>query len=406
MSQRHLDSGRASNALRNSYLIARREFITRVRTRFFQIGTVVLMLLIGGYLVLQTTVLNRAANTSKVAFVGQAQALAAPLSAAAAPSGLHIEVHNLPDLATGTQEIQAGKLDAVVSGDVTGPTVTVRDQLDPTVGAILNAIVRQTALDQALAAKNLDPAGIDAAVASARIHLKALDPAAAQRTERIVAGIFIAAFLYVALLVYGNFVAQGVVEEKSNRIVELLLSAVSARQLLFGKVAGIGLVGVLQLVLVAASSLVVVKLTNVVSLPSVGVATVAAGLLWFIVGFTFYALLYAAGGSLVSRQEEIASITTPITVLVVGVYLSLFWAIANPDNPATILMSVLPGFAPILMPARMATGDAQAWQVVLAVVLSLLSIAALNVLAARIYSNSVLRTGSRVSLRDAWGRRA
>jgi ABC-2 type transport system permease protein len=105
---------------------------------------------------------------------------------------------------------------------------------------------------------------------------------------------------------------------------------------------------------------------------------------------------------MVSRQEDLAAVTSPITMLIVGTYLAFFWVLANPDNPLAILMSMVPPFAPILMPARMATGDAQAWQVLVAVALTLAAIAGMNALAARIYSNSVLRIGSRVKILDAW----
>jgi ABC-2 type transport system permease protein len=93
-------------------------------------------------------------------------------------------------------------------------------------------------------------------------------------------------------------------------------------------------------------------------------------------------------------------------MLIIGTYLAFFWVIANPDNPIGVALSIIPPFSPVLMPARMATGDAQAWQVAVAVVLALAAIAALNALAARIYSNSVLRVGTRVKLIEAWRGRA
>jgi ABC-2 type transport system permease protein len=233
-----------------------------------------------------------------------------------------------------------------------------------------------------------------------------LDPNAAIRTQREVVGIFVAALLYVALVVYGQLVAAGVVEEKANRIIEILLSTVRPRQLLFGKVVGIGLVGLAQLVVVGVVALIAVAKTQVINVPNVGVTAVAGALLWFVLGFVFYALIYAAGGSLVSRQEDIAAVTTPITFLIVGTYLAFFWVTANPDNPVAVGLSILPPFAPVLMSSRIATGDAQAWQVALAVVLAIAAIAVLNALAARIYSNSVLRVGSRVKLAEAWRSRA
>ncbi len=215
-------------------------------------------------------------------------------------------------------------------------------------------------------------------------------------------GIFVAVLLYVAIVLYGQIVAAGVVEEKANRIIEILLSTVRPRQLLFAKVIGIGLLGVVQLVLVGAVAVVAVLKTQVITVPSIEVVSVLGGLLWFVLGFVFYALIFAAGGSMVSRQEDLGAVTAPISMLLVGTYLAFFWVVANPTDPLAIGISILPPFAPVLMPARMATGDAAAWQVLLAVVLMLAAIIAMNRLAARIYVNSVLRVGSRVAWRQAW----
>jgi ABC-2 type transport system permease protein len=284
--------------------------------------------------------------------------------------------------------------------------VEVKEQLDPTMMATLTGLAQQAALTQALSTSGVDPAAIESKVASAGIHLVTLDPNAAQRTQRQVVGIFVAALLYVALLVYGQLVAAGVVEEKANRIIEILLSTVRPRQLLFGKVVGVGLVGLTQLAVLAAVALIATSATQAISVPTLGFTAVAGGLLWFVLGFVIYALIYAAAGSLVSRQEDIGAVTTPVTMLIIGTYLAFFWVIANPDNPIGVALSIIPPFSPVLMPARIATGDAQAWQVAVAVVLALAAIVALNALAARIYSNSVLRVGSRVNLLEAWRGRA
>jgi ABC-2 type transport system permease protein len=392
---------RLPDGIRTTLLIARREFMTRVRSRLFLIGTVVLVVLLVGYIVLQALVINRAVTTVKVGFVGDAAALAAPLKAAGGPD-LKVEIHTVADVKTGQDQVRAGDLDALVSGEPTAPQVAVKDMLDPTVAATLDTLVKEAALNTAITAAGANPAPIDSAVASATIQLVYLDPNAAQRTQRDVVGIFVAALLYVALLIYGQLVAAGVVEEKANRIIEILLSTVRARQLLLGKVLGIGLVGLVQLLILGAAALIAVSRTQVINVPDVGVVAVAGGLLWFVLGFVFFALVFAAAASLVSRQEELGAVTTPATMIILGTYLAFFWVVANPDNPIAIGLSIIPPFAPVLMPARMATGDAQAWQVAVAVVLTLGAIAGLNVLAARIYSNSVLRIGSRVKLLEAW----
>ncbi len=386
--------------LRMIYLIARREFLTRAQSRFFLIGTVVLAVLMAGFIVLQSFLAGRP-TTIDAGFVGDAQVLAAPLAQAAGSKTLTVNTHNEPSVAAGQDLVQSGKLDLLVSGDPAAPDVYVKDDLSTTIQLTLTGLVKQVALNRALAAAGADPAVVAAQVAKANINLKYLDPNAAQQTARIVVGIFVAAFLYVSMLVYGQIVAQGVVEEKQNRIVEILLSTVRPRLLLFGKVIGIGLLGIIQLLILSAVALLAVSQTQVISLPDIGVGAVASGILWYVLGFVFFALVYAAGGSLVSRQEDLQAVLTPITIVVVGTYLGFFWVVANPNNPLAIGLSMLPAMSPILMPARMASGEAQAWQVVVAVVLSIAATYGVNRLAARIYTNSVLKVGSRVSWMEA-----
>jgi ABC-2 type transport system permease protein len=383
------------------FLIARREFITRVRSRVYLVATVVLMVLLAGFIVLQAEVLNKSTTTVTVGFVGASQALAEPL-AATSSGGVTIETQLVQSMSSGEDQVRSGDLDALVSGDPAAPKVEYKDQLDPTLASNLTTLVQDIVFRQALTASGVDPATIEAKVAAAGIHPVALDPNAAQQSQRQVVGIFVAALLYIALAGYGSFVATGIVQEKANRIVEILLSTVRPRQLLFGKVVGIGLVGFIQLVLVGAVGLVTVMQTRAITVPAVGVTAVLGGLLWFVLGFVFYALIYAAAGSMVSRQEDVAAVTAPIGILIIASYFVFFWVEANPSNPIGIALSLLPPFAPVLMSARMATGDAQAWQVGLSILLMLAAIGGVNALAARIYSNSVLRVGSRVRLAEAW----
>jgi ABC-2 type transport system permease protein len=394
--------GLGDETVRNLYLIARREFLTRVRTRFFLIGTLVLMVLLGGYIVLQARVLNNVTTTVKVAFVGSTQVLAPALKASAGAEGVKVETSVLPDVGTGEDQVRNGRIDVLVSGDPTGPQVAVKDKLDPIVAGTLTGLVRQEALHQALSAAGVDPATVEAKVAAAGLQVSYLDPNAAQSGQRDVVAVFVAALLYVSMAVYGQLVASGVVEEKANRIIEILLATVRPRQLLFGKVVGIGLVGLVQLAVLGVVAIIAIDRTQAISVPSLGAWAVADGLFWFVLGFLFYALIYAAGGSLVSRQEDIGSVTGPISMILVGTYLAFFWVVSNPNNPIGIALSLVPPFAPVLMPARIATGDASSWQIVVAIALTLAGIALMNFVAARIYINLVHRIGSRVKFVEAW----
>ena len=142
-----LEPGRIRNeALRTVLLVARREFLTRERSRFFVIGTLLFMALLAGYIVLQALVFSRATTTVKVGFVGQAQVLAQPLTAAAGPENVKVERNDPPDIRTGEEKVRNGGLDALISGDPASPQVEVKDDLNPTLAVTLNAIVKQVGI--------------------------------------------------------------------------------------------------------------------------------------------------------------------------------------------------------------------------------------------------------------------
>jgi ABC-2 type transport system permease protein len=136
---------------------------------------------------------------------------------------------------------------------------------------------------------------------------------------------------------------------------------------------------------------------------SAAIGTVLWLLVWFLLGFFMYALVFAAAAALVSRQEEVAAVVTPASMLVVlGYVVGISVLPSDPDNGFAELLSLIPTFAPTLMPMRLAMGGVPVWQSVLSVTLVVALIPALVWLAGRIYRNAVMRTGARVKLRDAF----
>jgi ABC-2 type transport system permease protein len=388
------------------YLIARREFLSRVRTKVFIFGTALMVIVLAAYIVVQVLVFARSSSTPfKVGLTGQAEVLANPLRASASAAGESVQVLRVSQ-GRGESQVRSGDLDALVSGPPTSPDVLVKDRINPALMDVLTGLVRQEALNSQLAAAGVDPAAVEARVAGARVRVRSLQPVDPERLQEQIIGLFAGVLLYVALLMYGTFVAQGVVDEKASRIVEILLSTVRPRQLLLGKVVGIGLVGFLQLAIVGGAGLILVVATNVVAVPTVGVGAILGALLWFVLGFFLYALLFAAGASLVSRQEEVPAVISPITILLVVAWLVALSVLlpefgGQPIDTTGTVLSLLPPFAPVIMPSRMATGDAPLWQVLLAVALALAASWAMAWVAARIYANSVLRIGARVKLTEA-----
>jgi ABC-2 type transport system permease protein len=391
-----------SAAARTVFLLARREVLIKLRSRVFQIVTVVVVVLMVGYAGLQSLLINRL-STSHVGVTPDATAISQRLPAAAETINRKVDIKQVPDVAEGEREVRSGQIDALVSGPADAPRVVFKSSVNQQLVSALNLVAGQGALESQLAAGGLDPRVVQARVAQAKAQVSSLEPQPAEQTAREFIGFGVAIILYVALVVYGQFVAQGVVEEKSTRILEMLLPVVRPWQLLAGKLLGIGLVGLLQLVIITGTALAVNARAHVVTIPDIAAVAVVTGLGWFLLGFFFYAVLFAGAASLVSRQEDLQSVSMPVTFLVVGVYLvAINVALSgDPNGTASTVLSLLPPFAPIIMPIRMAAGTAPLWQPAVAAVLVVVAAAAMTWVAGRMYSYSVLRTGGRVKLRDA-----
>ncbi|MEU5694903.1 ABC transporter permease [Actinosynnema sp. NPDC020468] len=383
------------------FLVARREFVTKVRTRSFLVGTLVIIAVMGGYVLLQSFLFDRDGRDT-VALSGQATVLAQPLKDTAKSFGRNVETIDVTDVPGTEEKVRAGEVDALITGAPDALRVVVKDSLGDELRSSIDLLVKQQVLNAQLAEAGLDPAKVSANVAKAGVDVVRLEPQDDQRGQRLAIGLVIAALLYYSLLVYGTMVAQGVVEEKSSRVVEILLATLRPWQLLLGKVIGLGAVGLLQLLVLGGGGLALVTTTGVIDIGGVAGGALATGVLWYLLGFFLYATVFAAAASLVSRQEELQSVLTPISMaIVIAFVVGINLMIQDASDTTVAVLSVLPPFAPILMPGRMAMGVAPGWQVALAIVLALIAAAAITWLGGRVYGNAVLRTGARVRLRDA-----
>ena len=376
-------------------LVARREILVRVRSHVFAATTVgmVAAVLIG------ISIASRFAGSPpavQVGFAGGSQALEQGFAANAAYLGATVAVSEVADEATGRAEVIDGTLDALVSGSATSPTVVVKDATPDSIDSAVWLAAEAVRLSEA----GLSPAAITSTMVA--VPVERLQPSDPQTTQNVIGALATAILLFVSLSAYGNFVAQGVIEEKSTRMMEIMLATVRPSQLLAGKVIGIGLVGFAQMACVGVAAVVIVALTHFASIPALGVATILSDLLWFVLGFLLYATGYAAFASLVSRQEEAAAAAAPITVLLSGAYILMFFALPDPAAPWVTVVSFLPPLSPIFMAIRMASGDLPPWQLAVAVALTVASIAGLTSLAGRVYANAALHTGKRMQFLEAF----
>lgn len=389
----------APNATRTIRLVAKREFTTRVRSKSFLISTVLIIALLAGYVLLFSFLAKSSAV--KVGLGGQSTGIAAQLKATTDRLGKQIETSTVTEQSDGLQQVRDGRLDVLVMGALDAPEVTVKSTVDPIVQAALTELVRQQAIKGVLASNGLKPNALDSA-ASVTVKPTILVPEDPEKGQRTVLAYVVGFVLFFSIQMFGAAVAQGVVEEKSSRVVEILLATIRPWQLLVGKVIGIGTAGLVQVTAIAVAGVALAKSSGMLTLPDFAIGSIASALGWYVLGFFLYATLLAAAGSLVSRQEELQSAITPITMLpVLGFVVGINLMIPNPGNTTSTILSLIPLFTPTLMPGRIALGVAPPWQVALSVVLMLGAIALFTWLGGRIYRNAVLRTGARVKLMDA-----
>jgi ABC-2 type transport system permease protein len=376
-------------------IVARREFVERARDRGFQVSTAITVLLLVGVIVI-SAVFNRPPSFDLVVVGEGSDALGQQVRAAADALGIEVSVHELADEAEARQAVDAGDADAAVVD--AGRIVVRAEPPDQLVGLIQAVSVRERSR-QALIAGGLSSEQVDAALAQRPLPVSALEPVNAESRETATVAFVGVLLLYGQLFAYGYWVAAGVVEEKSSRVVEVLLATLRPSHLLRGKILGIGLLGLAQLLLIGLVGLFASSAVGTLEFPSGAIATVGLVLVWFVLGFFFYATMFAVAGSIVTRQEDLQTTMTPLTILIVGSFFIGLSATSNPDSTLAVVASLLPFSSPLVMPTRIALGDAATWEVVASIAISVAATAALIPLATKIYSRALLRPG-RVRIRQ------
>ncbi|MFD5598821.1 ABC transporter permease [Leucobacter sp. NPDC058333] len=363
-------TSRPITGAQGAWLVAEREITTKLRSKAFLISTGVLLLLVLGSVVFSGFMASKGGfqSDTKVVAVGAATELVQPLD------GNGFEVTEAPDRAAAEQAVRDGDVEAAVvpGGD--------------------------TAVDLTVLANDSAPTGLLQAL-SAAPTVELLEPMTDNPFLAYIIAIAFGVVFMMSAITFGTTIAQSVVEEKQTRIVEILLATVSARTMLAGKILGNSILALAQVVAIAALSSVGMLATGQdLLLGELGTALIWFGIL-FAFGFVLLAGLYAALAALVSRQEDIGSVTSPVMMLVMLPYVGV---IVFYDNPTVLaVMSYLPFSAPVGMPMRLYLGTAEWWEPFASLGILIVSIAIVITIGSRIYSNSILRTGVRVKLSEA-----
>jgi len=381
--------------------IARRDLVQRAKSKAFLATS---LLVVGMILVLGPLIANELDDPPpyRVGVVGAAdEEFGAYLDVAAASFERDAVIERFDDLAAAEQDLEFGDLNVIV---VDGTEIIWLEeessQLNSVVLFALQSIERRDIAEE-LGLTSDEALALLAPPAPEFRTLREPDPEAEPRRIGALIGSIL---LYTSILMFGQFVMMGVVEEKSSRVVEVLLSRVRPTQILVGKVIGIGLLGLAQLALLGAVVWFTLTQFSIadISLADIGRDVIVQVVFWYLVGYTFFAVIYAALGATISRQEDMQSVALiPVALLIPGYFIALL-SLEDPNTTLSRVASMVPPTSPLVMPMRLAVGGVAAWEV--AVALTLLAAASYGLirLGGRVYTGAVLKLGPKVKLRDAW----
>lgn len=383
-------------------LLAKREFLERARSKPF----IITMTLLAAAILAIGPVVNLLSGgedeATKIGLVGdEPPGIEQELQTQAALFDMDIEVQRFAGRGAAEDALSNGDVAVVL---VDGSEIAFHTESSSRLTALVHSAVDTTVKTAALTDVGLSESEIAAVVEPVPMEVTTVEEENTQDEARRGAAFAGAILLYISIIMFGQFVAMGTVEEKQNRVVEVILSRVRPWQVLVGKVVGIGLLGLLQLLVFAGAAYMSAQMADLpdVDVAAIGLPIIASLFFWFILGYTFYAFLYAAVGSTVSRQEDLqGAIMIPIVLIMPG-YLLAIMAAENPDGLLPTIASWMPPWAPFVMPVRIAADVAQPWEIVVAVIGTVLGAIALVWIGSRVYSGALLRTSGKVKLREAW----
>ncbi len=404
--------------------IMKREYLQRVRSRWFVIGTVLApVLLIGGMAIPIFLETRSQESRRNVALIDETGVLAGRVTPGLTEAGFTIRPE-VPGSESALQdEVKAGGLGGFIvlrEAALSRGRVEYHGREGPgtITGLTIRGIVARAAVEARLAEAEIQM-DLETALAGGELELVLLeaDGGGASEDDPQFLGAFLGALLlYMTILLYAVAVMRATLEEKTNRVVEILISSVRPSELMLGKILGVGSVGLTQLAvwvtfgvlaltmglpaLVAARPELVDPELITQALPGAGLAVLFIAL--FLGGYFLYSALYAAVGAMCSTEEEAQQVQFPVILLLVFPVMFLMPIIEDPNSTLAVGTSLVPFFSPVLLYARAATGSVPLWQILTALALLFGGVLGTAWLAGRIYRVGILMQGKRPTLPELW----
>jgi ABC-2 type transport system permease protein len=404
--------------------ILRREYLQRIRSRWFLVSTFLVPVLFLGLGVGPVVYETARENTRRtLAVVDETGVLGSRVA-----EGLEAAGYTVEEVSPGA-ETELGE--RVLSGELGGYLVLGREALTrgrigyygmegpgAFSGMTIRGVVTQAALEVRLTELGRAE-DLDALMSGGALDVRLLEESQSMMAgeDPELAGAFVGAFLlYMVIVMYASAVMRATLEEKTGRIVEILISSVRPSDLMLGKILGVGSVGLTQVfvwVLCGVAAFVFGLPALVAARPDLadpdvvlralpGPGLVALFLAFFLGGYFLYAAVYAAIGGMCSTEEEAQHAQFPVVLLLVLQVMILLPVVENPDSTMAVATSLVPLFTPVIMYARMGAGGVPDWQLALSLVLLLSSVLFMARIAGKIYRVGILMQGKRPTLPELW----
>ncbi len=400
------------------FTVVRREYLQRVRNKWFIVTTIGFPILMLGMIFVPAMLASGDVRQERhIAVLDQTGELFDQVASRMAAAGYTIDT--VP-ASTNPQDLNVRVLDGDLGGYLLLQEATLRTGAARYVAESRPSAIRRFTIEEIVSRSaleaNLARQGVDAAtvlVDDGELDVLALGSADVTDDGPVFIRAFTGTFfLYFAIFFYGVAVLRSVLEEKTGRIVEVIVSSMRPRQLMLGKILGVGAVGLTQLGVWIGSALLIVLLAlpSMVAFlpegldasdlqavaPDLGLVLVFGTL--FVLGYFLYASLFAAVGAMCSTEEEAQQAQFPVMLLLIIPFVLVTPALQSPEAPLWVGLSLVPFFSPILLFARAAAGAAALWEILAAVVLLVLAIWVVAWVAGRIYKVGILMQGKRPTL--------
>ena len=315
-----------------------------------------------------------------------------------------VEIVTYPDREAGATALADEQVEAlvVVPADLSNAGELVfHEEADPTIQGIVSSAVAGLRVNAVLGEAGVDPTTL--AGAQAPPTVRAIEPPEEGAEAQFLIANITAVLILVGVFSFGFTVLTGVVEEKQSRVVEVVLSTVLPRDLLMGKVLGIGVLGLVQLAVFVVAGLIAASLTQEFQLPATTGGAIVQLVVWFSLGYTLYSTALGVLGALASRMEEASNASTPVTMVAMASYfVAIFAVLSDPSGLVAVIATFVPFSAPMVVPMRAALGAITPIEIAVSVAITLATIWVLFIVGGRVYSGAALQTAGRMRLRDAW----